>query len=212
VKQLTEKQRTVLDFVGRYARQHGFPPTLREIGQALGLPNISAVRGHLEALEKKGYITKDPDKARSIRVVRAPSVLSWFKRKLHEFARTDEGVLHRVVYGLALATRGRRACFAGRRRAWMNEALQRRAVEHGWTLLDTRIEPDHVVLVVEVWPNHSPELVAARVRQVGSAVRRRHPNDFPQGRLWATGYAVATDLGRLDEIVAQFLSEAGGKD
>jgi REP element-mobilizing transposase RayT len=184
---------------------------MREIGEAIGLANTSAVRGHLRALEKKGYITKDPDKARSIRVVRSPSVLSRFKRKLHRFAGTDEGVLHRVVYGLGLATYRRRACFTGQRQSRLAEALDRRAVEHGWTFLDKRIEKDHVVLVVRVWPNHSPRLVVSRVRQAGEALRRRCPAEFPGRRMWARGCAVTTDLGELEEMVAQLLREAAGE-
>lgn len=211
MRALTERQRSILDFLGQYSRQRGFPPTLREIGEAMGLANISAVRGHLRALEKKGYITKDPDKARSIRIVHSPSVVSRFKRKLHEFARTNEGVLHRVVYGLALATHERRPHFTGRRRAWMAEALERRAVEHGWRFLDRRIEPDHVVLAVEVWPNHSPQLAVSRVRQAGEALRRRRPKDFPGRCLWARGYAIATDLSQLDEMAAQLLEDSTPK-
>ncbi|MHC4570346.1 MAG: LexA family protein, partial [Planctomycetota bacterium] len=94
-----------MEFVVEYLSERGFPPTLREIGDGTGLSNISAVRGHVMALEKKGYIRKDPDKARSIRVLRSPSAFSKLKRQLHEFARTDEGVLHKIVYGVGLATR-----------------------------------------------------------------------------------------------------------
>ena len=96
MKLLTNRQRTVLEFVGQYSQTRGFPPTLREIGDGMGLSNISAVRGHISALEKKGYITKEADKARSIRVIYAPSVFSKIKRQLHEFASTDRGVLHNV--------------------------------------------------------------------------------------------------------------------
>ena len=73
---LTDQQESVLTFVEEFSRDRGFPPTLREIGDALGLPNVNAVRGHLAALEKKGYITRAPDKARSIQVVHAPSAIS----------------------------------------------------------------------------------------------------------------------------------------
>ena len=51
---LTERQRKVLDFVQGYVDGHGFPPTLREIGDAVGIASLNAVRGHLAALEKKG--------------------------------------------------------------------------------------------------------------------------------------------------------------
>jgi len=61
---LTDQQEKVLATVEDYVARNGFPPTLREIGDALGLANVNAVRGHVSALEKKGYITKEPEKAR----------------------------------------------------------------------------------------------------------------------------------------------------
>ena len=207
-KPLTSQQRTVLTFVTGFAEEHGFPPTLREIGDAIGLVNVNAVRGHLAALEKKGYITKAPDKARSIQIVSSPSIASRIKRKLHKFARTDDGVVHRIVYGVALITRDRRQVFSGRAARWMDDALERRAVEHGWRFLEKQIEPDHLVLAVEVWPNHSPQLVAARVRQEGESVRRRHRAAFPAGSLWAKECAVTTDMTQLNMMVERLLEEA----
>jgi REP element-mobilizing transposase RayT len=197
-----------LEFVVEYLSERGFPPTLREIGDGTGLSNISAVRGHVMALEKKGYIRKDPDKARSIRVLRSPSAFSKLKRQLHEFARTDEGVLHKIVYGVGLATRKRREQFLGERKRWISEALEQRAVEHGWKFLRKQVEPDHLVLVVDTWPNHSPDLVVTRIRQTGNKVRSRHAKHFQGRSLWAKGHVVTTDLGCLDDMVSQLLQEA----
>ncbi|UCE50416.1 MAG: transposase [Phycisphaerales bacterium] len=208
MRPLTNRQSTLLRFVVEYLGERGFPPTLREIGDGTGLANISAVRGHVMALEKKGYITKDADKARSIRVLRVPSAFSMLKRQLHEFARTDEGVLHKIVYGVALATRKRREQFLGQRKRWIAEALEQRAVEHGWKFLRKKIEPDHIVLVVGIWPNHSPDLVVSQIRQTVNKVRSRHAEHFQGKSLWAKGYVATTDLGCLDEMVSQLLQEA----
>lgn len=207
MKLLTHRQRTVLDFVGEYRRRQGFPPALREIGEGIGLQNISAVRGHVTALLKKGYITKEDNKARSIRIVHSLSVFSKIKRRLHGFARTDQGVLHKVIYGVGLATGERRRHFVGDRYRWMDQALEQRAVEHGWRFLRKQIEPDHIVLIVEVWPNHSPDLVAARISQAGNSVRRGHPKHFPGQSLGAKGYAATTNLGGLEEMVSELLQE-----
>ncbi len=212
MRPLTAKQQQILNFVSRHCHERGFPPTLREIGSAVGPANVSAVRGHLAALEKKGFITRDPDKARSIRVVRSPSVLSTIKRKLHQFAQTDQNVLHRVAYGIVLVTCKRRKHFVGERRQWIESALDKQAVEHGWSLLHKRIEPDHLVFIAEVWPTHSPHAVAHRVRHACNAVRRRHPKDFPGQRLLAPGFAVTTDLGQLDEMVERFLNEVPAEE
>ena len=141
MRPLTNRQSALLEFVVGYLRERGFPPTLREIGDGTGLANISAVRGHMMALEKKGYITKDPDKARSIRILCVPSTFSKLKRQLHEFAHTDEGVLHKIIYGVALATRYCREQFLGEPKRWISEALDQRAIEHGWKyVFQTQIE------------------------------------------------------------------------
>jgi hypothetical protein len=59
-----------------------------------------------------------------------------------------------------------------------------------------------------VWPNHSAELVVARMREAGNAVRRRHLREFPGRSLWAKGYAATTDLGSLEDMVSELLQEA----
>ena len=113
MKALTAKQDNVLRFVEAFFQSHGFPPTLREIGDAIGLVNINAVRGHMAALAKKGYITKADDKARAIQIVHTPSSLSRIKKELHKILRTDEGVFYRVVYGLAWKTWQRKQYLGG---------------------------------------------------------------------------------------------------
>jgi REP element-mobilizing transposase RayT len=207
---LTDQQESVLAFVEQFSRERGFPPTLREIGDALGLPNINAVRGHLAALEKKGYITRAPDKARSIQVVQAPSAISRVKRKLHEIFHTDEGVSHRVIYGLAWTTRRREPVLVGACRDRLAEALERGAVEHGWTLLEVRIEPDHVVVVVQAWPNHSAQQTIHRFQSAGKAASRKHRREFPGELRWGRGYAVTTDLEVMEDLVTELLAGQTG--
>ena len=131
LKPLTSKQEKVLGYIEVYLGRHGFPPTLKEIGEAIGLTNITAVRGHLLALEKKGYIAKTPEKARSIRIVHSPSPLSRFKRKMHEVLGTNEGVLHQVVYGLAWTTWQRMEYLTGPVRDWISDAIDREVVADG---------------------------------------------------------------------------------
>lgn len=67
---LTRRQKEILIFVQRYADAHGYPPSVREIGQALGLTSSSTVHSHLSALEKKGYLRRDPSKPRALEVLR----------------------------------------------------------------------------------------------------------------------------------------------
>ena len=207
MKALTDQQNKVLTFVDDFTRSNGFSPTLREIGDALELDNLNAVRGHLLALEKKGYIVKAPDKARSIRVLHTPSALSRLKRKIHRVLRTDEGVFHRVVYGLAWTTYGRRPYLSGPVKGSLSRAIDREVVERGWKLLEKKIEPDHVVLVVQTWPNHPAEQTVRRFQDAAAVLRRRYPHKIRGRRLWGKGYVVTTDLDMLDDLVVRLLED-----
>lgn len=65
---LTPRQREILDYIGKQIRERGYPPSVREIGEAIGLSSSSTVHGHLARLEEKGYLRRDPDKPRAIEV------------------------------------------------------------------------------------------------------------------------------------------------
>jgi repressor LexA len=68
---ITERQRKVLEGIHHISRERGYPPTVREIGERLGLRSSCTVQRHLEALERKGYIKRSPTKARSIEIIQA---------------------------------------------------------------------------------------------------------------------------------------------
>ncbi len=67
---LTDKQREILAFIERKVAERNIPPAVREICQEVGLKSTSTVHGHLERLEKKGYIKRDKTKPRSIEILR----------------------------------------------------------------------------------------------------------------------------------------------
>jgi repressor LexA len=66
---LTKRQREIFDFVRRYGEEHGYPPTVRDIGKAIGLTSSSTVHAHLANLEKLGMLRRDPTKPRAIEVL-----------------------------------------------------------------------------------------------------------------------------------------------
>lgn len=66
---LTERQEEVLRFIAAFQREHGFSPTLREIGKALGMASTNGVFEHLQALEKKGALAREPRIARTLRIL-----------------------------------------------------------------------------------------------------------------------------------------------
>ena len=69
MKKITPKQQEILDYMKDYIREKGFPPSVREIGCAVSLKSTSSVFSHLEALEKKGAIYRDPSKPRCIEIL-----------------------------------------------------------------------------------------------------------------------------------------------
>jgi repressor LexA len=66
---LTKRQKEIFDFIGRYAGKYGYPPTVREIGKAVGLHSSSTVHAHLANLEKSGLLRRDPSKPRAIELL-----------------------------------------------------------------------------------------------------------------------------------------------
>jgi repressor LexA len=66
---LTKRQQEIFDFVKRYAGEHGYPPTVRDIGKAIGLTSSSTVHAHLGNLERLGLLRRDPTKPRAIEVL-----------------------------------------------------------------------------------------------------------------------------------------------
>jgi repressor LexA len=66
---LTPRQREIWDYLLGYVEQHGYPPTVREIGQAVGLASPSTVHAHLANLERAGLLKRDPTKPRALELV-----------------------------------------------------------------------------------------------------------------------------------------------
>ena len=65
---LSKRQRDILEFIADQMRERGFPPSVREIGEAVGLTSPSTVHSHLATLQKHGFLRRDPDKPRAIEV------------------------------------------------------------------------------------------------------------------------------------------------
>jgi repressor LexA len=66
---LTKRQQEIFDYIKRYGSQHGYPPTVRDIGKAIGLTSSSTVHAHLANLEKLGLVKRDPTKPRALEVL-----------------------------------------------------------------------------------------------------------------------------------------------
>jgi repressor LexA len=72
VATLTDRQRAILETIHAHVDAHGYPPSVREIGDAVGLRSSSSVHAQLETLEEKGYLKRDPTKPRALELGRDP--------------------------------------------------------------------------------------------------------------------------------------------
>ena len=68
-EQLTDRQRQVLEFIDAEVRERGYPPSVREIVEAVGLSSSSTVHAHLAALQDKGFLKRDPTKPRALELI-----------------------------------------------------------------------------------------------------------------------------------------------
>src|SRR5205085_10362844 len=66
---LTKRQQEIFDFIKRYSARYGYPPTVRDIGKAVGLASSSTVHAHLSNLERIGMLRRDPSKPRAIELL-----------------------------------------------------------------------------------------------------------------------------------------------
>jgi repressor LexA len=66
---LTKRQQEIFDFIKRYSEKHGYPPTVRDIGKAVGLASPSTVHAHLDNLQKLGLVRRDPTKPRAMELL-----------------------------------------------------------------------------------------------------------------------------------------------
>ena len=73
MQELTERQRAILEFIARHIGEKRFPPTIREIGEGMGIRSTNGVNDHLKALERKGYLTRGELKSRAL----VPTEKAW---------------------------------------------------------------------------------------------------------------------------------------
>lgn len=69
MKKISKRQEDIMSFIKEEVKKKGYPPSVREIGEAVGLASSSTVHGHLARLESKGFIRRDPTKPRAIEVL-----------------------------------------------------------------------------------------------------------------------------------------------
>ena len=98
---LTKRQSQTLEFIRHQIEERGYPPTLREIGEFMGIRSTNGVNDHLRALERKGYLRREDMKSRALKLVEE-SLPAPGKRPRDEEDLVDIQVLGRVAAGLPL--------------------------------------------------------------------------------------------------------------
>jgi repressor LexA len=98
---LTKRQAQTLDFIRQSIEERGYPPTLREIGESMGIRSTNGVNDHLRALERKGYLSREDMKSRALRLVSRESEASVSSAPGDENL-LEVQVLGRVAAGLPL--------------------------------------------------------------------------------------------------------------
>jgi repressor LexA len=95
MKKLSSRQLAILEYIKSEVKDKGYPPSVREIGEAVGLASSSTVHGHLARLEKKGLIRRDPTKPRAIEILDSLEI----ERELEEVRSVKIPVLGKVTAG-----------------------------------------------------------------------------------------------------------------
>lgn len=101
VSPLTSRQEAILDFIRKNLQEKGYPPSVREIGEAVGLASSSTVHGHLERLQQKGYIRRDPTKPRALELLSGESPT--LAAQQTEFGTVMAPIVGRVTAGVPIS-------------------------------------------------------------------------------------------------------------
>lgn len=103
---LTKRQEQTLTFIRHSIEERGYPPTLREIGEFMGIRSTNGVNDHLRALERKGYLRREDMKSRALKLVEAEPAVGGAARAARAAANDDDlleiPILGRVAAGLPL--------------------------------------------------------------------------------------------------------------
>lgn len=99
---LTKRQKQTLDYIRHSIEERGYPPTLREIGEYMGIRSTNGVNDHLRALERKGYLRREDMKSRALRLVKAPGETADTPEPRDDGSIVDIPIVGRVAAGLPL--------------------------------------------------------------------------------------------------------------
>jgi repressor LexA len=147
---LTARQQRILDFIGTTVRERGYPPTVREIGEAVGLTSSSSVHAQLANLERRGLLHKDPTKPRAMTLSDSPRAEGVVVPLLGRIAAGSPSLADQHVEDHLVVPMG----FAG-------DAEHFALTVHGDSMVDAGILDGDVVIVKAGEAAESGDIVAA---------------------------------------------------
>jgi len=159
---LTHRQKEVYEFIREKIQNRGYGPTVREIGENFGIRSPNGVMCHLKALEKKGLITRSPNKSRAIELTMEPNVPD---RSLPLVGQVSAGVLHEAI--------------AQEKRVDFSEIFIRPdcyVLEvSGDSMIDAHIDDGDYVVVDPHKQAYGGEIVVAQTDEGNATVKYWHP-------------------------------------
>ncbi|ASS75305.1 repressor LexA [Tumebacillus algifaecis] len=165
---LSKRQQEIMEFIKREVKDKGYPPSVREIGEAVGLASSSTVHGHLARLEQKGLIRRDPTKPRAIEVLDEDQATD----SRFEYSTVMAPIVGRVTAGLPitaienvedyfpLPTR-----FVGDSNVFLLNVV-------GESMIDAGIYDGDLVIVRQQATAHNGEIVVAMTEDDEATVKR----------------------------------------
>jgi REP element-mobilizing transposase RayT len=209
---LTDRQMEILTFLAEFIEEKEYPPTLKEIGDNFGIKNPNGIRNHLLALEKKGFIEKEAERSRAIRIKKRPRALAKAIAQVKERVNKKRGIYYSLEVHLAWCTRKARRHLEGAACEDVKSRLEQTVVNHDWELVRLDIQPTHVLMTLRISPDHSVGRVVRNFKNSTAALWLLHPLRFKGRGLWASGYVAATTKEDRDAMLEDFLAEKSSAD
>ncbi len=104
-RQVNQRMQSILDFIQDYTVKYGFPPTIREIGEGIGVRSTSQVTYYLKKLEQAGYIVREPDTSRGLRLANPPARVPVALASVPDVSRPDAASIISIpILGVIVAS------------------------------------------------------------------------------------------------------------
>ena len=159
VEGLTDRQRQILEYVAETVADRGYPPSVREVCDALGLASSSTVHSHFQALQKKGYIRIDPTKPRAIEILFDPETGLASERK----ASRSVPLVGRIAAGAPILAEENVDEIYPMPEDLVGDGTVFMLEVHGESMIEAGIMDGDYVIVRQQPTAHSGEIVAAMI-------------------------------------------------